>query len=237
MERRIYYGVDLNVNFADLLGKASNATEYKQLVTRREFKLGCLARERNYFSVGNVVVDRESQGWVIDKIEGKKIEEMLLHVSDRDGDYAVFDAIDVVRLEEVELDSQFIALKFAILAAVGMDEEAPQLRSPHWFDIVDQVKQMERDSWEHKEPDGGGMMSVQVFVSRYTPGLKNGKGVKFEIGETVRYRMRNGHETDITIDSDLCSNMGYLGYEAIFHDDGGKCFAVDEGIVDWEGKR
>lgn len=80
-------------------------------------------------------------------------------------------------------------------------------------------------------------MGVQIFVSRHTPGLENGKGVKFEIGETVKYRMRNGHETDITIDSELCSNMGYLGYEAIFHDDGGRYFAVDEGIIDWEGKR
>ena len=151
MEKRKYYGVDLNRNYADLLRKSSNSTEFQQLVARREFKLGCFAREKDYFSVGGVVVDRESQGWVVKGIEGDKIEEMRLHVSDGDGDSAVFDAIDVVRIDEVELDSQFFALQFAILAAVGMSEEAPQLRRPYWFDIVDKVKQMERDSWDSRD--------------------------------------------------------------------------------------
>ena len=75
-----------------------------------------------------------------------------------------------------------------------------------------------------------------VFVSRYTPGLKNGKDVQFKIGETVRYRMRNGNELDITINSELMQNSGFLGYESIFHDDGQIYFAVAEGIIGWEGK-
>ena len=81
------------------------------------------------------------------------------------------------------------------------------------------------------------LVNIPVFVSRYTEGLKNGKNVSFNKGETVRYRMRNGDELNITIDSELCYNSGYLGYEAIFHDDGKRYFAVAEGIIDWEGKR
>ena len=77
---------------------------------------------------------------------------------------------------------------------------------------------------------------MNVFVSRYTPNLQNGKDVQFKIGETVRYRMRSGKEIDITIASGLMQNSGYLGYESIFHDDGKKYFAVAEGIIDWDGK-
>ena len=77
---------------------------------------------------------------------------------------------------------------------------------------------------------------MKVFVSRYTPGLKNGKDVQFNIGEIVRYRMRSGKELYITIDSELMQNSGFLGYESIFHDDGKKYFAVAEGIIDWKGK-
>jgi len=148
MEKRIYYGVDLNRNYADLIRMASNSTELEQLMISRQFKLGCLAREKGFFTVGDVVVDRECQGWVLNKIEGDRIEEVRLHVSDEDGNKAVFDAIDVVRIEEVELDSCFIALQFAISAAVGIDKEAPQIKRPYWFDVVDKVKQMERDGWD-----------------------------------------------------------------------------------------
>lgn len=74
-----------------------------------------------------------------------------------------------------------------------------------------------------------------VFVSRYSPNLKNGEHVRFEIGEKVRYRMRNGTEYDITIQSELMQNRGYFGYEAIFPD-GDLCFAVAKGIINWAGK-
>lgn len=77
---------------------------------------------------------------------------------------------------------------------------------------------------------------MKIFVSRYTQGLKNGKDVQFEIGETVRYRMINGEEIDITINSELMENNGLLGYESVFHDDGQTYFAFAEGIIDWEGK-
>jgi hypothetical protein len=75
-----------------------------------------------------------------------------------------------------------------------------------------------------------------MFISRYTPGLINGEGVHFKVGEKVKYRMRSGEEHTITIDSDLMINSGYLGYEAIF-DDGIRAFAVNKGIYDWEGKK
>lgn len=74
-----------------------------------------------------------------------------------------------------------------------------------------------------------------VSISRYTKGLTNGEGVRFEKGEKVKYRMRNGEEHSIIIDSNLMENSGYMGYEAIF-DDGIRAFAVDKGIYDWEGK-
>ena len=77
---------------------------------------------------------------------------------------------------------------------------------------------------------------MRICVSRYTPGLENGEDVEFKKGETVRYRMRNGEEHDIIIDSPLMMNSGYYGYEAIF-DDGVRAFAVSKGIIRWEGKR
>lgn len=76
---------------------------------------------------------------------------------------------------------------------------------------------------------------IGVFVSRYTPGLENGRNVRFKKGEKVRYRMRNGQEYDIVIDSELMENSGWLGYEAIFPD--GRFFAVAEGIINWDGKK
>lgn len=79
---------------------------------------------------------------------------------------------------------------------------------------------------------------IPVFVSRYTPGLENGEKVKFNKGEVVRYRMRNGDEFDITIDSEfMLHESGYYGYESIFHNDGARCFAVAKGIINWEGKQ
>lgn len=75
---------------------------------------------------------------------------------------------------------------------------------------------------------------MQVFVSRHTPGLKNGKDVKFNIGDKVRYRMRNGTEYDIIIDSERMSHSGYFGYESKFSD--GRYFAVEQGIIGWDGK-
>ena len=42
---------------------------------------------------------------------------------------------------------------------------------------------------------------MRITISRYTPNLKNGKDIDFEIGEVVDYRTRNGEEYTITIDS------------------------------------
>lgn len=78
---------------------------------------------------------------------------------------------------------------------------------------------------------------MRVTLSRYTPGLKNGKDVSFEKGEIVSYKTRNGEKYKIKIDSDyMRHSSGFYGYEAIF-DDGARCFAVAEGIYDWEGKQ
>lgn len=77
---------------------------------------------------------------------------------------------------------------------------------------------------------------MNVFISRYTKGLKNGANVQFQKGETVRYRMRNGEEHDIVIDSArMFHKPDFYGYEAIF-DDGVRAFAVEQGIVDWDGR-
>ena len=148
MDRRIYYGVDLNLNFTDLIKAEIDEEKRLELLKKREFKIGCLVREKDYFFVGSIIVDRNREGWIIKEIEGQKIEEMRLHVVDKDENTAVFDAIDVVRLQEVELEDKLQAIQYAILTAVGMDEETPQLRRPYWFEVVDQVKQMERDSWD-----------------------------------------------------------------------------------------
>ena len=79
---------------------------------------------------------------------------------------------------------------------------------------------------------------MQIYKSRFTPGLKNGEDVKFEIGEKVKYRTRAGEDFVITIASERMRHYpsGLLGYEAIFPDDGQKYFAAGKGIYDWDGK-
>ena len=75
-----------------------------------------------------------------------------------------------------------------------------------------------------------------IQKSRFTPGLKNGEGVAFQIGDIVDYRMRDGTELKITIDSELMTHSGYRGYEAIFSDNGERAFAPAIGIYNWDGK-
>ena len=78
---------------------------------------------------------------------------------------------------------------------------------------------------------------AMVYRSRFTPGLKNGKDVKFEKGEVVTYGRNN---VKITIDSDLMKHDEApgdgTGYEAVFHDTGERAFAAREYITDWKGK-
>ena len=81
---------------------------------------------------------------------------------------------------------------------------------------------------------------MRITISRYTPNLKNGKDIDFEIGEIVDYRTRNGEEYKITIDSKRMAKKAegkiFYGYEAIFHDDKQRYFAVEDGIYNWKGK-
>jgi tRNA splicing endonuclease len=78
---------------------------------------------------------------------------------------------------------------------------------------------------------------VKVFVSRFTPDLENGEDVNFNKGEKVLYKPRNEPALNIIIDSEYMQHeSGYYGYEAIFSDNGCRCFAVSKGIVDWDGK-
>lgn len=76
-----------------------------------------------------------------------------------------------------------------------------------------------------------------IYQSRYTPNLANGEYVDFQKGEKVHFRMRNGTELDIIIDSErMQHSSGYIGYEAIYTDNYERSFAPAIGIVDWEGK-
>lgn len=79
---------------------------------------------------------------------------------------------------------------------------------------------------------------MQIYKSRYTPGLKNGKDVAFNKGEKVKYRTRLGECVEIIIDSErvIHDETGLYGYEAIFTDDGKRYFAAEKGIYDWDGK-
>ena len=78
---------------------------------------------------------------------------------------------------------------------------------------------------------------MMVYLSRFTPGLKNGQDVMFNEGETVVY---GKNKVKIIIDSELMShsdaNGDGTGYEVIFSDTGERAFASRIGIVDWEGK-
>ena len=86
------------------------------------------------------------------------------------------------------------------------------------------------------ERDNSEKHTIPILKSRYTPGLKNGKGVAFQKGDVVSYKTRDGKKYKITIDSERMQHKsGYFGYEAIFFD--GRYFAVEDGIYDWEGKR
>lgn len=78
---------------------------------------------------------------------------------------------------------------------------------------------------------------MKVFYSRFTPNLSNGERVKFNIGDKVLYRLSNGTEVEIIIDSEYRRHIsGELGYEAIFTDDGKRYFSVSSGIIGWNGK-
>ncbi len=79
-----------------------------------------------------------------------------------------------------------------------------------------------------------------VYYSRFTPNLENGENVSFNKGEVVDYRLRNGQELKITIDSDLMKQKidgeDCYGYESVFHDDNKRYFALSKQIINWEGK-
>lgn len=78
---------------------------------------------------------------------------------------------------------------------------------------------------------------MSIFKSRFTPNLENGEGVKFNKGEKVVYKTKDGLLIEAIIDSDYCRhNSGVYGYEAIFSDDGERSFAISKQIVDWKGK-
>lgn len=78
---------------------------------------------------------------------------------------------------------------------------------------------------------------VMVYKSRFTPNLKNGKDVLFEIGEKVIY---GKNKIEIVIDSQIMKHDSApgdrTGYEAIFSDTGERAFASREQILNWEGK-
>lgn len=77
-----------------------------------------------------------------------------------------------------------------------------------------------------------------VFDSKLKKGLTNGRTVKFNIGDVVKYKLENGKVLDIEITSEYMQHHieEIDGYEAIFSDDGKSYFAVAERIIDWEGK-
>lgn len=78
---------------------------------------------------------------------------------------------------------------------------------------------------------------MNVFKSRFTPNLKNGKGVEFQIGETIDYKYLNGDTVQATIVSDYCQHdNGCYGYEATMSDDNTTCFIDEERIIGWKGK-
>ena len=78
---------------------------------------------------------------------------------------------------------------------------------------------------------------MQIYRSRFTPGLENVEHVGFDKGDIVKYRCRDGNVINITIDSERkMGGLDILGYEAIFSDDGNRYFAAAYGIIDWVGK-
>jgi len=83
------------------------------------------------------------------------------------------------------------------------------------------------------------LTSIPIYKSKYTLNVES-KDVHFQIGEVVKYRMRNGKKFDITINSERKyveeNHIILYGYEAIFSDDNKKYFAAEKGIIGWEGK-
>lgn len=144
MAERMYLGVDLNVNYAELIRNETDPEEQRRLMTERQFKLGCFIREKEY-NVGMVVVDRSMKGWRLEEIEGNRIEDMKYLVKDQDGKTETIAPIDVVDFVEVEFSSKILALQYAICAAVGIKEEPPAIKRPYWFDLVDAVRMKEEE--------------------------------------------------------------------------------------------
>ena len=143
MEKRMYYGVDLNVNYADLIKAELDPDVRQELLLKRQFKLGCFIRERGYHE-GMIVVDCNLKGWWVKEIEGECIEDMTFLVQDMDGKEETCVPVDVVDFKEVSLESELQAMQFALCAAVGIREEMPILKRPSWFHVVDQILEMER---------------------------------------------------------------------------------------------
>ncbi len=81
-------------------------------------------------------------------------------------------------------------------------------------------------------------MGVDVYRSRYTPGIKAYQ-TRFKKGETVIWKAANGGYTvEIIIDSErmVHDKTGVYGYECIFKDDNIRSFADENQIIDWVGK-
>ena len=77
---------------------------------------------------------------------------------------------------------------------------------------------------------------MRVCKSKFTPGLDNGVGVGFCVGDKVTYRDPQGGEGNVEITSELMKGSdGCLGHEAKC-DILGLFFMGEKRIVDWEGK-
>lgn len=78
---------------------------------------------------------------------------------------------------------------------------------------------------------------MNIYKSRFTPGVL-GNEIKLEIGEVCKYRLLDGTEIDVTIDSDRMTHekCPTYGYEAIFSDNNEMSFVDGERIIDWKGR-
>jgi len=76
-----------------------------------------------------------------------------------------------------------------------------------------------------------------LFHSRFTPGLKNGEDVAFQLGDVVTYQTMASGDVKATVESPLMQHTtGIYGYEYIFEDTGELGFADERRIIGWDGK-
>lgn len=129
MNKRMFWGIDLNENYGSLLWNAGDPVNRRRLALCRQFKGYCLQLERE-LKKGMYVIDKDNRLYQIVDIEGYTIEDKLYWVQ---------------RFTSYKLEKK-TALDIYPLDLWTKERERIRegtVRCPFWFQVVEAVKRME----------------------------------------------------------------------------------------------